>query len=272
MVALSAAMLLAGCGHAANDAQASASAMPSAVSTAAASETADALVGGYVINSALTASALPNDAQKAFDKALEAIEGAEYDPIVLLGRQAVSGTNYAILCKVTPVVPNANSTSELAVVTVYEDLNGNAYILSAEEFDLAAVTGVDQAYSADPEMAGGFQTSTEFTAQTEDDAAAKVFDAAEAEAEKNGAHYTFVAELGEQVVGGTNYAFLALRDGDDQCWAVITAYENIDGAVSLGSVYEFDAGTFTSYGEVEEGTAGADTEVTPEASASAVTK
>ena len=110
-----------------------------AASTASAS--ADAVSSGYKINSDLAKAALPADAQAAFDKALDGLTGADYDPIVLLGTQAVSGTNYSILCKVTPVVPDAGS--ELDVVTVYADLDSNAQILSTEKLDLMHIANID---------------------------------------------------------------------------------------------------------------------------------
>ncbi len=234
--ALGAAVLLAGCGSAKD-------------TTADATATPDVMTGGYTVNENLKAVTLPEEAQKAFDKALANIEGATYEPIALIGTQVVSGTNYAILCKVTPVVTNA--VSELDVVTVYEDLSGNAEILSTETFDLATVTGIDQTYTVEEGMAGGVTANVEFTAQDADDATMKVFEEAKEEAaKKNGGSYSFAAMLGSQSVAGTNYAFLALKDGDDAenaRWAVLTVYEDLSGKVSLSSVYELDPGAYTSY-------------------------
>lgn len=266
--ALGVAMMLAGCGHAAEPVNSTVT--PSADASASASATADAMAGGYVINAALAGTALPGDAQTAFDKVMESIDGATYEPIALLGTQVVSGTNYAVLCKVTPVV--TDGTSDLAVVTVYADLNGNAEIMSAEPFDLATVAGVDNTYTVDPEMVGGFETNPTFTAQVEDEGTAEAFKAAEAEAAKGGDTYSYAAELGSQVVSGTNHVYLVMKDGDDAdkaCWAVLTAYEDLDGNVSLASIYELDPGAYTSYGEVVEGTYGADTGTTAEPTASA---
>ena len=72
------------------------------------------------------AEALPEDAQAAFDKALEGLVGAEYTPVALLSTQVVAGMNYCILCQITPVVPNA--TPHWALVYIYADLQGNAGI------------------------------------------------------------------------------------------------------------------------------------------------
>lgn len=66
--------------------------------------------------------------QKAFDKASEGMTGVSYEPLALLGSQVVAGSNYAILCKATPVT--AESVSALAVVIVYADLNDGAEVTS----------------------------------------------------------------------------------------------------------------------------------------------
>ncbi len=85
---------------------------------------AEVLAGGWYAPEETTALPLPEDAQTAFDKALEGFTGSTVTPMALLGTQVVAGVNYAILCRVTPVVPDAVSSTQ--VVTVYADLQGNA--------------------------------------------------------------------------------------------------------------------------------------------------
>ena len=77
------------------------------------------------------AQTLPNDAQAAFDKATEGLVGATYTPVALLSTQLVSGTNYCILCQITPVVQNAVPSWNL--VYIYVDLEGNAEIMNVWE-------------------------------------------------------------------------------------------------------------------------------------------
>ena len=72
------------------------------------------------------AAELPEDAQAAFDKALDGLVGAQYTPVALLSTQVVAGMNYCILCQITPVVPDAAPT--WALVYIYADLQGNAEI------------------------------------------------------------------------------------------------------------------------------------------------
>jgi hypothetical protein len=83
---------------------------------------------------------LTDEAKAALTKASGTLTGAEYEPVALLGEQIVAGTNYMILCKATPTVPNAESY--YIIVTVYADLNGGAEIVNAIGF--ASDTATDE--------------------------------------------------------------------------------------------------------------------------------
>lgn len=91
---------------------------------------AEPLVGGWQ-NVPHEPEELPEDAQAAFDKALEGLVGAAYVPVALLSTQLVAGMNYCILCQVTPVVPDA--APNWALVYIYADLQGNAEIMNVYE-------------------------------------------------------------------------------------------------------------------------------------------
>ena len=91
---------------------------------------AEAMIGGWE-NVPHETAELPADAQAAFDKAVEGLVGAEYVPVALLSTQVVAGTNYCILCQITPVAPNATPT--WALVYIYADLDGNAEITNVYE-------------------------------------------------------------------------------------------------------------------------------------------
>ena len=88
------------------------------------------MTGGWT-NVSHEAEELPEDAQEAFDKATENLDGAEYTPVALLSTQLVAGMNYCILCQITPVVPNAEAS--WALVYIYADLEGNAEITNVYE-------------------------------------------------------------------------------------------------------------------------------------------
>lgn len=106
--------------------------------------------GGWSYNQGAVSLDNNADVKKAFDKAMEKIDGADYDPIAYIGSQTVSGTNYAVLCSVTPVTPDAERS--FCLVTIYEDLEGNAEMTDAADVDLSA-----GAY----EEAGSAQSGTE---------------------------------------------------------------------------------------------------------------
>ena len=70
---------------------------------------------------------------KAFEKATNGLTGYSYEVISVLGSQVVAGTNYAVLC--FEKASTASSETKLSIVTVYEDLEGHAEILSTEEVE-----------------------------------------------------------------------------------------------------------------------------------------
>ena len=90
----------------------------------------EVMTGGWE-NIPHEAGELPADAQAAFDKAVDSLVGAEYVPVALMSTQVVAGTNYCILCQITPVVPNATPT--WALVYIHADLDGNAEITNVYE-------------------------------------------------------------------------------------------------------------------------------------------
>jgi len=70
------------------------------------------------------------------EKASQAKLGAKYEPVANIGSQLVSGTNHAVLCKITTVTPN--SDSHYALVYVYESLDGKCEITDIKDIELFA--------------------------------------------------------------------------------------------------------------------------------------
>ncbi len=83
---------------------------------------AGALPGGWIANDGEIDPAADENVSVAFSGALEGLVGAEYEAVACLSRQVVSGTNYCLLAKVTPVVPDGQPA--LAQVYVHVDLQG----------------------------------------------------------------------------------------------------------------------------------------------------
>lgn len=103
-------------------------------------ESADGnIVGGWTVQVPETAAPLPDEAQKAYDAAMQTAAGATMTPVALLGTQVVSGVNYMILCAGEEVVQDP--TPELYVVTIYEDATGKAEVSSVETLDLLKYIG-----------------------------------------------------------------------------------------------------------------------------------
>ena len=73
--------------------------------------------------------------EKMYESATSELTGVEYKPLLVIGKQIVSGTNYAILCYGKPIVPNA--TTDIYIMTIYNDLNNNSEILGISYINLA---------------------------------------------------------------------------------------------------------------------------------------
>ncbi len=163
-------------------------------------------------------------------KATEGMDGAEYTPVAYLSSQVVAGTNHAVLCKITPIVPDAVST--YSVVTIFEDLDGNATVGNIYESEAQA-----PADATDMTGAWAAPESLEVT----EDAAAALAKATE------GWDVTYSAEvlLATQVVAGTNYELLCERTvaatGATE-YAIVTVYADLEGKAEVMDIYDFTDG------------------------------
>ncbi len=93
---------------------------------------AETMLGGWAVPED---AALTEEVLDIFGKAVEGLVGSKFEPIALLGTQVVSGTNYCILCRVTPVVPDAQA--HWTMVYVYAALDGSVELLGMEDLTLA---------------------------------------------------------------------------------------------------------------------------------------
>lgn len=81
--------------------------------------------------------AVTDEIKAIVDQALEGLVGVNYTPVAFLGSQVVAGTNYAVLCQATVVVPDA--VPSYVIIYIYRDLEGNASILNIADFDIGAL-------------------------------------------------------------------------------------------------------------------------------------
>ncbi len=168
---------------------------------------------------------VPDHVKDLFDRITEKLLGMEYVPVAYIGSQIVNGTNYRILCRIAPVVPDGKET--WAIVTIHEELDGEGSLLEVEDFE--AETGIS-------DMPGGWR-ETEDKAVTEETKAA--FD--KAMEGLLGVDYSPVAVIATQTVNGTNRAYLAeatvVYPGAETEYVIVTVHAGLDGSAELLDVF-----------------------------------
>ena len=180
----------------------------------------EALDGGW---QAAEDGTITEELQEIFDRAMEKMVGVDYTPVELLETQIVSGTNYKFLCESQVVAPDA--PVQMAVVTIYEDLEGNAEVL-----DIEMMEG-----SGEGALLGGWQAAEDGTITEE---LQEIFDkAAEGLV---GVSYTPIELLETQIVSGTNYRFLCesrvVAPNAEAKQVIVTVYRDLNGNASITDV------------------------------------
>ncbi|MGX8692159.1 MAG: LptM family lipoprotein [Clostridia bacterium] len=160
---------------------------------------------------------MTDDAQAAFDKAMEGLVGVKYVPVALLGTQLVSGTNYCILCEATVVYPGARPG--YALVYIYQDLQGKADVTNIVKLDIGSIaeSGEIKAVEGENEkLMGGWTVDRESSVELE------------------GA----LIHLASQIVSGTNHCVLC--EGNE----LVFVYENLKGKTEVTRRVAIDLGAF----------------------------
>jgi hypothetical protein len=105
--------------------------------------------GGYSVNDGDTSLAANKDVLAAFNKAMDGCAGVDVRPIAYLGSQVVAGMNHMLLCKSTVVYPDAKPS--YSIMTVYEDLDGNAQISTTQKINFSNISEFNRIihYAAD---------------------------------------------------------------------------------------------------------------------------
>lgn len=149
---------------------------------------------------------ISEEAQAAFDKAMEALVGVNYTPVALLATQLVSGMNYCLLCEAAVVYPDAQPY--YALVYIYRDLQGNAEIKKIVRLDMGDIAEsgeVREAESAGEALMGGWAVDRESSV------------------ELDGA----LLHLGSQIVAGVNHCVLC--EGNE----LVFVYEDPEGKTEV---------------------------------------
>ncbi len=173
---------------------------------------------------------VPEEVKSLLEQAAEKMTGADYVPCAYIGSQVVAGTNHALLCKVTPVVPDAKTRYSLVIL--YEDLEGNAEITDVRDCEAPAPQNKG--------LLGGWSDSDSPVMTEEAEAALE-----KAVKELAGAKYRSVALLGTQVVAGTNYSILceitAAVPEAEPFYSVLIVYEDLEGNAAVTDTFDFAA-------------------------------
>ncbi len=189
-------------------------------------ENGSEIVGGWTTAGS---PVVTGDFKKVFDKAVSQLVGVDYTPVAYLASQVVTGTNHCVLCKATPVVPDAKTA--YVIVYIYEDLDGNAEVTEI-------VSRNADAYIAEGDIDGGW-SETESPEMT-DEAKTALDKACET---LTGAEYTPVALLATQVVAGTNYRIICESRPSapfPECgYVIVTVYADLSGNAEITDTIEF---------------------------------
>lgn len=236
LAALAATAALLGACVAAPSTPAPAENTPAQSEQSAAQEAQPAVVGGWTVNDQIVTKLLPDDSEAIFQKAMEGYVGVGYEPAALLATQVVAGTNYLYLCKGTTVT--AQPVTSWYLVTVYNDLEGNAQITQAQELDLAALKTTQTAPESG--LAGGWSLVPVSNAVTLPQDVWAAFN--KATENFDGPTLNPIALLATQVVNGTNNLVFCQGQTADgaQALYVATLYINSDGSAEISDVQMLD--------------------------------
>ena len=185
------------------------------------------LVGGWT---EAESTEVTDEVRNLLNKATAQLAGGTYEPIAYLSSQVVAGTNHRILCKFTPATKDPKST--YAIVTVYEDLEGNAEITQILNSE-AEVKVTDQVIDG-----GWFAPETYKVPKEAVDALVK------ASEHVVGASYHPVLLLGTKVVAGINYCMLCevtpVTENAESHYAIVILSQGVGGTTSVLETYDFN--------------------------------
>ncbi len=219
---LMAAALLMGCGSAKNETPAEKPAEEPAGE-------AEASLGGWSVPESFE---ITEEQRAAFEKAAGSMLGVDYELVACLGRQVVSGSNYALLCRAKAVSPEAKPF--FTVCYVYADLQGGAQLLGFR--DLTPQGEFTQDAGAAQGLLGGWSVP-----EDQADGMAAFEKAMEG---LTGVKYVPVSVIGQQVVSGTNYCVIAqstvVYPDAKPGFTLVTLYKDLNGSVKMTDAVDFE--------------------------------
>lgn len=185
------------------------------------------LVGGWAASEDMK---ITDDLKKIFDKAMEGLDGVDYEPLAYLSSQIVAGKNHCFLCKATTVTPGA--VPGYALVYIYEKLDGGCEILNIQKIMLPSTK---DAYPPEEELPGGWNPAEDTSVTSDIEAVLK-----KASEALTGAEFEPVAYLGSQVVAGTNHAIFCKQTpsipSPDAGYSIVYIYEDLNGNCEITKI------------------------------------
>lgn len=179
----------------------------------------DVLLGGWAASEDMK---ITDDLKKIFDKAMEGLDGVDYEPLAYLSSQVVAGRNHCFLCKATVVSPEA--VPYYALVYIYERFDGTCEVININK----VLMDYSRDLETDKALPGGW-TSAEDPAITAD--VEKVMK--KATEAMTGAVLEPVAYIGSQVVAGTNHAIFCRQTpsipSSQVNYVIVYIYEDLEG-------------------------------------------
>ena len=187
----------------------------------------DVLLGGWAASEDMK---ITDDLKKIFDKAMEGLDGVDYEPLAYLSSQIVAGKNHCFLCKATTVTPGA--VPGYALVYIYEKLDGGCEILNIQKIMLPSTK---DAYPPEAELPGGWNPAEDTSVTSDIEAVLK-----KASETLTGAEFEPVAYLGSQVVAGTNHAIFCKQTpsipSPDAGYSIVYIYEDLKGNCEITKI------------------------------------
>ena len=197
--------------------------------------------GAWTINHQKNQAKLPEEVEKAFNKATEKHTGSTLEPVAYMGSQVVAGMNYMILCQAETTTQEPEASYQIAII--YADLEGNAELTSLEDFDIVKYTEGEGTKSKGG-LAGGWYAASEPAGLEIPENVKNAYGKATEAVCWEWAEVDLLAYLGSQVVSGTNYAILChgkLTEDEsvDQIF-VAKIYEDPEGNAEVSNIYTID--------------------------------
>ena len=223
--------VFAACGEKQEDTKATEAGTTEATEATEDTQNTDVIAGAFT---PVDSPIVTDEVKALVEKATAELTGAEYEPVAYVATQIVAGKNHLILCKITPVVPD--SIGHYSLVTIYEDLNGNASILEILDSEKKVLSKAEDGST----LAGGYYECE--TPEVTDKMKTALDTAC---AELDGAEYEPVAVLGEQVVAGMNYLLLCritpVVQNPEPHYSIVTVYADLDGNAEITETLDFAA-------------------------------